>query len=164
MNESVVYASGTNYPFPARPDRPPRMMRTVDGRVGLENLLPHRSGGLHLPGELLRGRHPQTTDGGQTWKRLEINDPQQNANLESARPVRIDLTVPPGAAQLTITIWERFGDLVRRLVDEPQPAAGSRTVEWDVTNDAGEPLDLGNFILRATVDGRSESQIILITG
>lgn len=31
VDESVVYASGTNYPFPAWNDRPPRMMKTVDG-------------------------------------------------------------------------------------------------------------------------------------
>lgn len=30
VNESVVYASGTNEPFPAR-SRPPRMMKTMDG-------------------------------------------------------------------------------------------------------------------------------------
>ena len=30
VNESVVYASGTNFPFP-RFNRPPRMMKTVDG-------------------------------------------------------------------------------------------------------------------------------------
>jgi photosystem II stability/assembly factor-like uncharacterized protein len=30
VNESVVYASGTNFPFPRFP-RPPRMMKTVDG-------------------------------------------------------------------------------------------------------------------------------------
>ncbi len=31
VDESVVYASGTNYPFPAWNDRPARMMKTLDG-------------------------------------------------------------------------------------------------------------------------------------
>ncbi len=33
VDESVVYASGTNYPYPAWPDRPPAVMKTVDGGV-----------------------------------------------------------------------------------------------------------------------------------
>jgi len=46
------------------------------------------------------------------------------------------------------------------LVDEPRPAAGPRTVDWDATDDAGQPLAGGSFILRVTVDDRSESQIV----
>ena len=49
---------------------------------------------------------------------------------------------------------------VRRLVDENNPPSGVRTVQWDGANDTGEPLQAGAFILRLTVDGRSESQIV----
>ncbi|MGH8885521.1 MAG: YCF48-related protein [Egibacteraceae bacterium] len=339
VSESVVYASGTNYPFPAVPDRPPRMMKTVDGGVTWTawDMTPHASllvdtyftspecgwvvGGKTqpvIPGQarcpnpanrsdvkpvvlytedggqtwvnrvadiqdefpfgewgwkiffvtdqvgyvslenFCEGAVLKTTDGGQTWQRLAVDDPQMNANLEgvgfvdadrgwvggwgsasfqdgfssatvdggqdwgdaneiglfinrfrflgnpvtvgyaagrtvykysaepvpvslrlleepatrfldsnepmrSTRPVGIHLTVPADASRLAVTIWERFGALVRHLLDEAHPAAGSRTVEWDVTNDVGEPLEPGNFILRVTVDDRSESLVITVT-
>ena len=59
--------------------------------------------------------------------------------------------------------WDRFGEHVRTVIDEPQPAAGPRTIDWDVTDDAGRPLG-GSFLLRVTIDGQSESQIVHITG
>ncbi|HEY6425159.1 MAG TPA: YCF48-related protein [Pseudonocardiaceae bacterium] len=205
-----------------------------------------------------RGAILKTTDGGQSWKRLEINDPQRNANLEgvgfvdadhgwvggwgdpdfeggfssethdggqnwrnaneigkfinrfrffgnpvtvgyasgltvykysvepvpiplrevapatrflenneptdAARPLRIPVTIPDGAEHLAIDIWGRFGDHVRQLLDDSRPTPGTRIVEWDVTDDAGEPLANGSFIVRITVDGESESQIVHIRG
>ena len=78
-------------------------------------------------------------------------------------PVGILVTVPADASRLAVTVWERFGDRVRRLVEEARPAAGDRTIEWDVTDDAGEPLDPGSFIVRVTVDGRSESRILQVS-
>jgi photosystem II stability/assembly factor-like uncharacterized protein len=85
-----------------------------------------------------------------------------NAPVTSGRPVRVSVTVPADASRLAVTVWERFGDRVRRLVEETGPAAGDRTVEWDVTDDAGEPLDPGSFIVRVTVDGRSESRAVQV--
>ncbi|GAB1545215.1 hypothetical protein NUACC21_78910 [Scytonema sp. NUACC21] len=151
VNESVVYGSGTNFP-----DRPPRMVKTVDGGatwtawdmseyatllvdnyfinedcgwvVGgkadksitnptRDNVIPvvlytedggktwvnrvadisssfplgewgwkiqflnERVGFVSLENFNL-GAILKTTDGGKTWKRLRINDPQENANLE----------------------------------------------------------------------------------
>ncbi len=325
VNESVVYASGTNFP-----NRPARMMRTVDGgatwqawemsehasllvdtyftdadhgwvvggKATVANptrndvrvvVLRTEDGGqtwvnraAHLGGELplgewgwkiqflderigyvalesfTRGAILKTTDGGHTWTRIEINDPQGNANLEgvgfidestgwvggwgsatfqegyssstidggktwqdaneigrfinrfrffhepvivgyasgrtvyrysaepvpaprevapaaglrllddnapmqSSAPLHVAVTVPAGADRLTIDIWDRFGEHVRQLLDEPQPADGSRTVDWDVTDDTGQPLGEGSFLIRVTVDGRSESQIVQMT-
>ena len=86
-----------------------------------------------------------------------------NELLESARPIRINLTVPADASRLVVTVWERFSDLARQLVDETRPAAGDRTVEWDVTDDAGEPREPGSFIIRVTIDDRSESRIVSVT-
>ena len=328
VNESVVYASGTNYP-----NRPARMMRTIDGGatwegwdmsahadllvdtyftdadngwvVGGKAAVPQspsrrrpRGGPAHhrrwpdldrpgprplakqLPqGEwgwkihfvtdqlgyvalesFTRAAILKTVDGGESWTRIEVNDPQGNANLEgvgfldentgwvggwgSARftegfssatrdgggtwqdaneigrflnrfrlfrdipigyasgltiykysaepppsspptaepfapgtlslladnaptasglPVRITATVPGGAGEFRVGIWDRFGELVRRLVDEKQPQSGARTVVWDGADDDGQPLRDGAFILRITVDGRSESQILHLT-
>jgi photosystem II stability/assembly factor-like uncharacterized protein len=342
VNESVVYASGTNFPFP-RVNRPPRMMKTVDGGSTWSawDMTAHAAllvdtyftspehgwvvgGKVHpvIPGQpqcalrqdranikpvVLRtedggqtwvnrvadiedefplgewgwkifflndqvgfvslenfceGAILKTTDGGQTWKRLRINDLKGNANLEgigfadenrgwvggwgsadftkgsssqttdggenwsdidwgnpdageflnrfqffgdpvtlgyasgdtvykystepapvtrqvtlapetrlfdsakpaeSSRPVRIHLTVPVGASRLGINIWDRFGDHVRWLSGETAPSPGKRIVEWDVTDDAGVPLEPGYYIVRVTTDDRSESKVVSIT-
>ncbi len=89
---------------------------------------------------------------------LDSNEP-----LVTTRPVQIPLEVPAEASRLAVGVWERFGDRVRQLVDESQPPAGSRTVIWDMTDDAGQPLEAGDFLLRVTVDGRSESRILSVT-
>ncbi|MGH8909476.1 MAG: WD40/YVTN/BNR-like repeat-containing protein [Egibacteraceae bacterium] len=326
VNESVVYASGTNFP-----NRPARMMKTVDGgatwtawdmsahatllvdtyfaspecgwvvggqvqsatdpltRANVKAVVLRTEDGgqtwvnrvADLTAELPLGEWGwkiqflndlvgfvslesftvgailKTMDGGQTWERLEVNDPQRNANLEgigfvgpdhgwvggwgsasfeegyssetedgglnwdnaneigqyinrfrffgdpvtvgyssgltvykysaepvpiaalearpptmryldsnepadAARPVRIPIAVPEGASRLVVNIWGRFGDHLGTLMDEPRPAPGDRVVEWDVTDDAGEPLDPGSIILRVTVDDRSESRILRI--
>ncbi len=342
VNDSVVYASGTNYPFP-RINRPPRMMKTVDGGVTWSawDMTAHASllvdtyftspergwvvgGKVHpvIPGHRQCDKRPdranikpvvlytedggqtwinrvadiedefplgewgwkifflsdqvgfvslenfcegailKTTDGGQTWKRLRINDLQKNANLEgvgfadenhgwvggwgsanmlkgsssqttdggdnwsdidwgkrntgefinrfrffgnpvtlgyasgdtvykystepvpvsrqvtaaletrlfdstkpaeSSRPIPIHITVPADASRLGINIWDRFGDHVRRLSDETEPSTGRRIVEWHVTDDAGEPLEPGYYIVRVTADDRSESKLVWVT-
>jgi photosystem II stability/assembly factor-like uncharacterized protein len=338
VNESVAYASGTNYPFPAATPHPARMMKTVDGGatwtawdmtahaallVDTYFTSPERGwvvGGRVVPVDPGQRRCPtpanrsnikpvvlftedggqtwvdrvadlqdelpfgewgwkifflndqigfvslenfcegavlKTTDGGLTWRRHPVDDPQGNANLEgvgfvdtdrgwvggwgsadfatgfssattdgagnwadaneiglfinrfrffhdpatvgyaagrtvykysaeplpeavgivsepptrlldsneptaSGRPVRISVTIPTDASRLAVTVWERFGDRVRRLADETGPTAGVRTVEWDVTNDVGEPLDPGSFIVRVTVDGHSESRTVQV--
>ena len=149
VDESVVYASGTNYP-----NRPPRMMKTVDGGGSWQawDMTPHASllidtyfptpergwvvggkaqvanptredvkavvlftedGGktwvdqlaglagdlplgewgwkVHFLDDLVgfvslesfeRGAILKTTDGGSSWTRIEVDDPQGNANLE----------------------------------------------------------------------------------
>ena len=328
VDESVVYASGTNFP-----NRPPRMMRTLDGGTTWEAwdmsahatllvdthftdadhgwvvggkatvanptrddvravVLRTEDGGrtwvnkvASLSAELplgewgwkiqflddrvgyvslesfTRGAILKTTDGGERWTRLDINDPQGNVNLEgvgftdestgwvggwgvpvvgdpaagfssattdggktwqdangigrflnrfrffgdpvtvgyasgltvyrysaepveamraitppaqlrllgdnapsrSGVPLRLALSVPDGAARLTIDVWDRFGEHVRHLLDESQPTPGPRTAEWDATDDGGRPLAEGSFILRVTVDDHSESQIVHIT-
>jgi photosystem II stability/assembly factor-like uncharacterized protein len=342
VNESVVYASGTNFPFP-RFNRPPRMMKTVDGGRTWDawDMRPHAAllvdthftspergwvvgGKVHPvpPGatqcnkradrnnvkpvvlltedggqtwtnrvadiedeftlgewgwkiffltdqvgfvaleNFCSGAILKTTDGGQTWQRLPINDAQNNANLEgigfaddthgwvggwgsadflqgsssettdggrtwtdadwgnastgeflnrfrffgipvtvgyasgdtvykysidpvprapqktaaleasifddpepaqTSRPARLHIAVPPDTARLSINVFDRFGDHVRQLSTETQPAFGERAVDWDVTNDNSEPLEPGYYIIRATADGRSESKTLWVT-
>jgi photosystem II stability/assembly factor-like uncharacterized protein len=323
VDESVVYASGTNYP-----NRPARMMRTVDGGatweawdmsdhaallvdtyftdadngwvVGGQATVPDptrddvravvlrtEDGGrtwvdrlaplaadlplgewgwkIHFVDESLgyvalesfiRGAVLKTTDGGATWRRIDITDPQGNANLEGVgfvdemtgwvggwgsdtfeegsssattdggttwrdaneigrfinrfrflgdpltggyaagqtvyrysaepaapipaiapaaplrllrdnapsraeRPFRLPVTVPENAESLTVGVWDRFGEHVRTVLDEAGPAPGTRTVEWDVTDESGHPVS-GSFLVRVTVSGTSESQIVHI--
>lgn len=81
----------------------------------------------------------------------------------TGRPVRIPVTVPDGAERLTIDIWDRFGELVRQLVDESEPPVGGRDVEWDMADDAGLDLGRGSFIVRVTVGDESESLIVQVT-
>lgn len=341
VNENVVYASGTNFPFPAV-NRPPRIMKTVDGGTSWTaiDMRPHAAllvdtyftspdrgwvvGGKIHPvtpddrrctnprnrsdikpvvlqtedggrtwvdrvadikdqfplGEwgwkifflskqvgfvslenFCEGAILKTTDGGQTWQRLPINDPQGNANLEGigfldenhgwvggwgsadflagsssettdggagwadaewgepevgeflnrfrflgspptvayasgntvykyssepvpdpgrrpvrlaapflgttdpaerTRPAQVEVDVPPGASRLSIHIWDRFADHVRTLLDERQPSTGARTIEWDVTDDAGEALEPGYYIVRVIVDDVADSKTLLI--
>ena len=83
-----------------------------------------------------------------------------NAPKASGRPLQITATVPDGADQLRVGIWDRFGEYVRRLVEEKQPQSGTRTLEWDGLDDDGQPVQQGAVIVRITVDGHSESQIM----
>lgn len=86
-----------------------------------------------------------------------------NEPADHERPIDIALTVPEGAGSLVVSIWDRFGEQVRLLVEEFNPEPGSRTVVWAVDNGAGESLPAGGYILRVTVDGASESQILHVT-
>jgi photosystem II stability/assembly factor-like uncharacterized protein len=320
VNENVVYMSGTNFP-----NRPPRMMRTLDGggtwnawdmrpwasilidtffvtaergwvvggktdepvatrnnvkaivlftddggktwvnrAAGLAEQLPKGEWGWKIQflddrigfvslESFSAGAILKTTDGGNSWMRIEVNDPQRNANLEGVgfldqnhgwvggwgdaafqrlstsetidggrtwrdanqvgralnrfrffgKPVtfgyasgqtvyrysktptvpaavatgprqgrlladyeplyvrgqiRLPIAVPEAARRLTVRIWDRFGELVDTLVDEPAPTSGPRTVEWHSSIAAR-----GHFIVRVTVDNVSESRIVHVT-
>jgi hypothetical protein len=80
--------------------------------------------------------------------------------VQISGPIEISFTTPPGARRLTIDVWDRFGEPVRQLVDEADPASGHRSVTWDVTSDAGAPLPAGSYIYRVTIDGQAESRIV----
>lgn len=86
-----------------------------------------------------------------------------NAPRRGRWPLPLRLTVPDGSQRLIIDIWDRFGEHVRRLADERSPATGPRTVSWDGTDGTGRPLQGGSFLLRVSVDGYSESQILNIS-
>lgn len=82
--------------------------------------------------------------------------------VEADTPLQLQVSVAEGAAGLVVNIWERFGALVRTLAEETWPAAGARTVEWDLTDDDGRPLEPGLYIVRVTVDDVSESRIVRV--
>jgi photosystem II stability/assembly factor-like uncharacterized protein len=90
--------------------------------------------------------------------RLFDNEPRS-----SGLPVRIPLVVPEGADRLSVRVWGRFGEPLRRLVDESAPAPGERTLEWDGTDDAGAAVADGSVIVRVAVDGNVEGQILHVT-
>jgi photosystem II stability/assembly factor-like uncharacterized protein len=92
--------------------------------------------------------------------------PRRGQLLEDLEPVEavgqasMTITVPAHASRVTVRIWDRFGDQVRTLVDEPNPSGGSRTLVWDRTDDAGQILPAGYFIWRVTIDQTSESRLV----
>lgn len=86
-----------------------------------------------------------------------------NAPRVSELPLQLQVQVPDGAAHLRVGIWDRFGEQVRRLIDEKQPQTGTRTLEWNGAADDGHTLLAGAFIIRVSIDGHSESQIARIT-
>ncbi len=82
---------------------------------------------------------------------------------EGALPVGIEVTVPDGASYLAVNVWDpQFGDHVRQLVDESTPSSGKRVIEWDGTDDGGQPIGPGSFVVRVTVDDDSDSRIVWI--
>jgi photosystem II stability/assembly factor-like uncharacterized protein len=89
---------------------------------------------------------------------LETNEPQQ-----SRGPVEIVFDVPRGAKYLSVDIWDRFADYVRKLSEEAAPGPGRRTLIWDLKDDAGNPAPPGAYIYRVTVDDEAESRIAFVT-
>jgi len=81
---------------------------------------------------------------------------QSEADTDGGSAVRLPVAVPDGASRLVVNVWERFGRHVAQLADETHPTPGTRTVEWDTTD------HFGSFIVRATVDDESESQIVWV--
>ena len=82
--------------------------------------------------------------------------------LQASGSVRVPITVAANSKRLAVWIWDRFGELVRTLVDETNPASGARVLEWDRTDVSGKPLAPGYFIWRVTVDGVSESRLVRV--
>jgi len=85
--------------------------------------------------------------------RLILAKPVMEVRGKLALPVNI----PAGAGQLTVRVWDRFGDYLATPVDEAKPSASERTIEWMTGGKTG------HFIVRATIDGVSESSIVRIT-
>jgi kumamolisin len=81
---------------------------------------------------------------------LTDNQPRRVSGL-----FRLPLTVPAGTNRLAVRVWDRFGDHVATPLDEVRPAAGPRTIEWNLGR-----RDPGYFIVRVTADDTSESQLI----
>lgn len=88
---------------------------------------------------------------------LETVTPQ-----EYQRSVPIQYTLLQTANRVTIHIWNRFGKQIRKLIDQREQSAGTKTVVWDGTDDRGKPLPSGIYIYRLTVDGEGESRVIYL--
>ena len=85
---------------------------------------------------------------------------QTNQSQHFKKSVEIAYILPENTSKVTLDIWDRFGEYIRKLVDEDNPVPGQKSVVWDCKNDAGETLPPGIFIYRLTVDGNGESGVI----
>jgi photosystem II stability/assembly factor-like uncharacterized protein len=87
------------------------------------------------------------------------------ARIEKESPLvmsvlEISTHVPEGAKQLTISIWNQRQLLIKKLVDEKNPAAGARSFSWDFTKPDGSDAGTGDFIYRINIDDRAESKMV----
>lgn len=80
--------------------------------------------------------------------------------FEASGTVRIEYTVPAAARHVTIDIWDRFGDYVRKLRDDGLPAPGPHTATWDARRDSGDRVRPGIYIYRITIDATVASRIV----
>ncbi|MEM7350066.1 MAG: YCF48-related protein [Acidobacteriota bacterium] len=73
--------------------------------------------------------------------------------------VTLDFQVPEGTQRLRVRLFNQFGFHIRSLVDETDPEAGSRSIEWDGLDAAGRPcVGPGAVICRVTTDDHAESR------
>ncbi|WP_293064727.1 FlgD immunoglobulin-like domain containing protein [Okeania sp. SIO2B3] len=72
----------------------------------------------------------------------------------------VPLTIPEGATSLSVVVYDRFAGQVRTLLEEQNPAAGDRSLSWDLQDDNGQKLPPGQFMVRVTCDGYAESRLI----
>lgn len=75
-------------------------------------------------------------------------------------PIAIPLEVPVGAKRLTLRVWDWFGVDCGTILDEVLPHAGSRTFEWDGTDEHGNAVGKGDFIVRMTTDNHTASTTV----
>lgn len=104
--------------------------------------------------------HPELAALAAALKRGQICDSLEP--LQASGSVRVPITVAANSKRLAVWIWDRFGELVRTLVDETNPASGARVLEWDRMDTSGNALAPGYFIWRVTVDGMSESRLVRV--
>ncbi|MGB3674701.1 MAG: YCF48-related protein [Candidatus Nanopelagicales bacterium] len=90
------------------------------------------------------------------------------ALLDSTEPtstvdeMRFDYTVPAGAHEAWLHVWDHFAGPVRTVLHEVDPESGRRSQTWDGHNDAGDPVPDGAYIYRLTIDSAVESGIVYL--
>lgn len=67
----------------------------------------------------------------------------------------------PGRASVTVTVYDAVGQPVRQLVAATQPA-GKHRLWWDGTNDLGQPVASGVYVVRLAAGTRVRSSRLLL--
>jgi hypothetical protein len=70
----------------------------------------------------------------------------------------------PDAGQVRLEVYNMLGQVVRTLVDNQFQNAGRYTLQWDATNDSGQPLSSGVYFYRivAGSDFQSHKKMLLL--
>ncbi|MCG8363105.1 MAG: YCF48-related protein [Pseudanabaenales cyanobacterium] len=74
--------------------------------------------------------------------------------------VDIPIVVSSQTRSLSVILYDRFAGKVRTLIEETNPVAGRRLLNWDLKDDNGEKLTPGQFMVRVNCDDVSESRLI----
>jgi photosystem II stability/assembly factor-like uncharacterized protein len=83
--------------------------------------------------------------------------------VEATGFASVAVLVPPAARSLTVICLERAGRVVSTLVRELRPRPGERTIIWDFMDKNRRIVPVGIYILRITIDDRSESRMVFKT-
>lgn len=67
----------------------------------------------------------------------------------------------PADGQVTLTVWDASGRLVRTLVDSHQ-ASSTHSIQWDGTDDNGRPLSQGVYFCRINTSGSTLTQKMVL--
>ena len=78
-------------------------------------------------------------------------------------PAKIAFTLPEEVKSLTISIWDRWANHRRLLLDATGVQPGSHRVTWDFTDDAGAVLPPETYIFRITADDHVEGGMLCLT-
>lgn len=82
--------------------------------------------------------------------------------LEKGSQAEVAIRVAEGTTHLRVQIWDQSGAFVRVLHEEAAPSPGDRLIHWDGSDECGRLCPDGHFICRATMDGHSQSQLLMI--
>jgi formylglycine-generating enzyme required for sulfatase activity len=92
---------------------------------------------------------------GHSQFRLSISNPNPFTRL-----TQIDYALPHSSL-VQLAIYDATGRLVRTLIKGPG-VAGSHSIEWDGTDDAGTPVEAGAYFYRLTAGDRGETKRMLL--
>lgn len=117
--------------------------------------------GAHLAGPLDTGLPPVQIVFDQSSEQAGVPAAPSGSGLTLASPapnparsgVRLALTLP-GAARLTVEVFDLSGRLLRRLADGPHPA-GTTSLAWDLADGRGQRVAPGAYLVRARAGAES---------
>jgi hypothetical protein len=68
----------------------------------------------------------------------------------------------PISKQVTVRVYNLMGQVVKTLVDNEMRSAGSHSVVWDGTNEAGHKVASGQYVYRLRLNGQVKSKIMTL--
>lgn len=90
----------------------------------------------------------------------DVPDRQPSLHQNHPNPFNPSTTIDyfvAGTGRTKLRIYDARGALIRTLIDEVQPA-GSKSVDWDGTDDSGRRVASGTYFYQLETDGRMMSK------